>query len=241
MLTYKQLLQKCDRELLNKFLLTRTLENMQLEYPDKSEQELLAKAQSTVTNGYGHVIDTMLAKEGTYPKYAILVDLAPEQKWSFAGQEEITPPYITVNYYNSRTEPLPEGTTIYNYEKEEEVAKYNKFLGFGLCKWSDYVDCDVIITPDAVAHLRTVNILEKIAVEILWEQTFYGFTEENVTNFVNELNAQVEGIRSGKVKTKLLRKKKKGEKYDIRVADNLLASEYLLGPSKKKRSNKKKK
>lgn len=235
MLTYKQLLQKCDRELLNKFLLSRTLEDMRLKYSDKNEEELLAKAQSTVTNGYGHVIDKMLTKEGTYPKYAIILDLVPEEKWFFADQEETTPAYITVNYYNSRTEPLPKDSAIYEFEKEEDVIKYNKFLGFGLCKWADYVDCDVVITPDAVAHLRTVNILEKMAVEILWEQTFYGFSEENVTNFVNELSAQVEGIKSGKVKTKLLRKKKKGEKYDIRIADNLLA------PCKKKRTNKKKK
>jgi len=52
---------------------------------------------------------------------------------------------------------------------------------------------------------------------------------------VQKLNQQVKDIESGKVKTKLLRKKKKGEKYDIRITDNLLA------PSKKKRSNKKKK
>lgn len=211
-----------------------TFENMRLKYLKDSNEELSKKAWETVNKGYGHVIDSMITKEGKHPKYAIIVDLIPEEKWNFAGQEESNPPYISVSYYNTRTVPLPKDPKAYiNYEKDEEVIKYHKIIGFGLCPWSEYVDCDVIITPDAAVHLGSTNLIEKITSEILWEQTFHGFTEESVIDFVDELKSRIKGINSGKIKTKLLRKKKKGEKYDIRVPKDLLA------PAKKKRSNKK--
>ena len=58
MLTYKQLLQKCNREVLNSILLSKTLEGMQQKYANNSKDDLLKKAWNTVNEGYGYVIDT---------------------------------------------------------------------------------------------------------------------------------------------------------------------------------------
>jgi len=235
MLTYKQLLQKCNRELLNKFLLERTLEDLEFKYPEEPKEKILANAQDTVTEGYGHVIETMINLEGKHPKYAIILDLVPEEKWKFAGQEETSPAYINVIYYNTRTEPYPEDTSL--IYKEGNEAKYDKFIGFGLCKWEDYANCDIVISPDAAVYIGSANILEKVAVEILWEQTFHGFTEEKLIKFLDEIKERINLVKSGKIKTKVI-KKKKGQKFDIVIPEDLLP--LLESPSKKKKAKKKK-
>ena len=229
MLTYKQLLQKCNREVLNSILLSKTLDG--IIHWDKGEAAKLEKAWNTVNEGYGHVIETMLNKTGKYPKFAIIVELVPEDTFQYAGQTETTPAYISVNYYNSSAKQFPKGTKW----GEEDIDIYHKFLGFGFSPWDEYVDSDVVISLDAAQHIGNINFYEKVAAEVLWEQTFHGYREEETRAFVQKLNQQVKDIKSGKIKTKLLRKKKKGEKYDIHIAEN------LLEPFKKKSSNKKKK
>ena len=228
MLTYRQLLQKCNREVLNSILLSKTLDN--LAHWDKSTTSKLEKAWETVNNGYGHVIETMSKKTGKYPKFAIIVELIPEETFQYAGQTETVPAYISVNYYNSSAKQIPD-----NIEwGKENVDKYHKYLGFGFSLWDEFVDSDVVISLDAVQHIGNINFYEKVAAEVLWEQTFHGYREEETRAFVQKLNQQVEDIKSGKVKTKLLRKKKKGEKYDIRAVED------LLDQPTKKRSKKKK-
>ena len=229
MLTYRQLLLKCNREVLNSILLSKTLDS--LTHSDKTSTDKLERAWTTVNEGYGHVIEVMSKKSGKYPKFAIIVELVPEETFQYAGQTETVPAYISVNYYNSSAKQKPDSIEW----GKENVDKYHKYLGFGFNAWDEYVDSDVVITLDAAQFIGHINFYEKVAAEILWEQTFYGYREEETRAFVQKLNQQVKDIESGKVKTKLLRKKKKGEKYDIRITDNLLA------PSKKKRSNKKKK
>lgn len=231
MLTYKQLLQKCNREVLNNILLSKTLDGFVHDYKGVDEADRLERAWITVNEGYGRVIDTMLNKTGKYPKFAIIVELVPEQTYSYAGQTETCPSYISVNYYNSSAKKIPDNVKY----GEEDTDLYHKYLGFGFSPWDEFVDSDVVVTLDAALHIGNINFYEKVAAEILWEQTFHGFTEADNKAFIDSIKKQVEGIKSGKVKTKLLRKKKKGEKHDIRIVDNLLV---LPG---KKRSNKKKK
>lgn len=223
MLTYRQLLQKCNREVLNHLLLSKTIEG--LKHNSSKGENLTEKAWNTVINGYGHVIDVMLAKPVKHPEYAIIIDLVPEEKYLFAGQEETSPAFLDVAYYNSRVELLPEGAS----PEEGHKGQYHKRQGFGLCAWGDYVDSDIVVSPDAALFIGNINFLEKLAAEVLWEQTFHGYTEEESTAFKESLYKQIDNIKKGKVKTKLVRKKKKGEKYDIRVAEN------LLKPIKKKK------
>ena len=229
MLTYRQLLQKCNREVLNSILLSKTLDG--LAHWDKDASSKLEKAWETVNEGYGHVIDTMNKKVGKYPKFAIIVELVPEDTFQYAGQTEVVPAYISVSYYNSSAKKFPDDVKF----GEEDTDLYHKYLGFGFSAWDEYVDSDVVISLDAAQHIGNINFYEKVAAEILWEQTFHGYREEETRAFVQKLNQQVKDIKSGKLKTKVLRKKKKGEKYDIRVVEDLLEQ------PKKKRSNKKKK
>ena len=236
MLTYRQLLQKCNREILNSILLSKTLDG--LTHSNTLPTDKLEQAWKTVNEGYGHVIETMGKKTGKYPKFAIIVELVAESSFEYAGQTETTPAYISVNYYNSSAKQIPDSIKW----GEEDVNKYHKYLGFGFSPWDEYVDSDVVITLDAAQFIGNINFYEKVAAEILWEQTFHGYREEETKAFAQKLKQQVKDIKSGKVKTKLLRKKKKGEKYDIRAAGNSLPANFgkLLEWPVKKRSKKKK-
>lgn len=221
-LTYRSLLKRANQDVLLNILIEKT----KLDYAFQNlldEKEITAKALAAAED-YKAVIASVLAKPiNKQPSYALILTLE-QDSWNDMGEE-----YVKASYYNSRVDWLPEGTSYDKYKNNN-----CKFLGFGFDLWSVFSDSDVVIDPLVAIHLGADNLLEKIAAEILWEQTFYGFTEEHLTNFVQMLNQRVKDIDSGKIKTVKL-KKKKGDKYEVRIPEDMLA------PAKKKRSNKKKK
>lgn len=192
MLTYKQLLQKCNKDILRNILSEKTQADLFYKHLPGDEME----AQTTAAvNGYMRVVDTMINKEGKWPTHALALELASDIEYDPktlepTGEET---KYICVNYYNSTAEELPKDLP---FEKAHD-NKYHKFMGFGLSPWNDFVDCDVIINPEVVFHLGHENLFEKIAAEILWEQTFYGFTEEQNTDFRDELQRRIKDIENG--------------------------------------------
>ena len=205
-------------------LAERTKQDYELQAILKKE-EIPAKVLGTI-KAYEDVIASVLSKPvNKRPTYSLILTLE-EDVWEFVDE------YIKVSYYNSRVDWLPEGT---GYEKYKD--NNCKFLGFGYDAWSVFADCDIVIDPLVVIKLGADNLLEKIAAEILWEQTFYGFTEEKLKEFKDMLNQRVEDIESGKIKTVKL-KKKKGDKYEVHIPEDMVE---MLAPAKKKRSNKKKK
>ena len=194
MLTYKQLLLNCNRKVLNEILFEKTLKD--LSYKDAAPEELRLKAEAT-GQAYNRVIDSMLSKPFKWAEFSIILDLLEDAMYDEKTFENTGEKYkyIGVHYYNSSAKMLPKDADT----EEFNDLKYHKFTGFGLCLWSDYVDCDIVITPEAVIHLGSENFYEKIAAEILWEQTFYGFEESQVIAFKEELNKRVEDIENGKV------------------------------------------
>ena len=221
-LTYRQLLQRSNQDVLLDILTEKT----KLDYKAQdvlSEKEIVVKALQTA-EAYKAVIAAVLAKPvNERPSYALILTLG-QDFW-----EDRTEDYVKVSYYNSRVDWLPEGTRY-----EQYMNNNCKYLGFGFDQWSFFSDCDVVLDPLVVIKLGADNLLEKIAAEILWEQTFYGFTEEHLTSFVEVLKQRAEDITNGKIETVKL-KKKKGDKYEVHIPKDMLA------PEKKKRSNKKKK
>ena len=222
MLTYRQLLQKCNREVLNKLLLEKTVKD--LFYKDFAPGELEQKTEATA-EAYNRVIDSMLAKPNKRAEYSIILDLHEDVMYNEKALEDIGQKYkyVAVHYYNSTAKKLSEDAD----SEEANDFKYHKFVGFGLCPWDDYVDSDVVVTPEVVIHLGNENFFEKIAAEILWEQTFYGFEESQTLALKEELNKRVEDVVSGKaelfeldpdtmelkpLKKKTSKKKKKGPK-----------------------------
>ena len=228
MLTYRQLLEKCNRKTLLDILYSKSLEDQFYKGGDPKEFEI--KAQLNL-EGYKQVIDAVLTKPVSEPKLSLVLSVGTDEQYddkTFKPTGTLIH-YVIVSFYNSRVEKLPENAPFEEGNKEQ----YHKFMGFGLNPWKDFVDADVVIDPSVVNHLGAETLFEKIAAEILWEQTFYGYSEVDTKEFVDMLKQRVEDIKSGKIKTKKL-KSKKGDKYKVFVPEDLFA------PTKKKRSNKKK-
>lgn len=226
MLTYRQLLLKCDRKVLCNILARKTRDDLSYNKELKGE-ELEARIDSTV-DAYVRVIETMVNKEGNWPTHAIILDLVREESFdekTFKPNGEFIY-YISTNYYNSTAAEFPANPT----NDDHNNNKYHKFMGFGLSPWADFVNSDVVISPEVASFFGpgSGTFLEKVAAEILWEQTWYGFTEAENQDFSNMLNQRVEDIKSGKIKTKKI-KKKKGDKYTVHIPEDLLT------PVKKKK------
>ena len=228
MLTYRQLLQKCDRGMLNAILVEKT--RVDIFYKDVPADEMESKV-ALIVDAYMQVVDAMLKKEGKRPTHAIILSLVEDpilDEKTFKPTGEVNY-YITTDYYNSTAEEFPANPINDDHNNE----KYHKFMGFGLSPWAQFVDCDVVISPEVVAFIGEQNFLEYVAAEILWEQTWYGFSDAETQSFRGELLQRMADIKSGKIKTKKL-KKRKGDKYTVHIPEDMLA------PTKKKRSNKKK-
>ena len=224
MLTYRQLLLNCNRNVLNKILFEKTLKD--LSYKDAALEELELKAAAT-GQAYNRVIDSMLSKPIKWAEFSIILDLQEEAMYDEKTFENTGEKYkyIGVHYYNSSAKKLPEDAD----SEDANDLKYHKFTGFGLCSWGDYVDSDVVVTPEVVIHLKGENFYEKVAAEILWEQTFYGFEESETLAFKEELNKRIDDVINGK--TDLF-------KLDLETME---FKKIKKNPYKKKASKKKKK
>ncbi len=194
MLTYRQLLLNCNRDVLNKILFEKTLKD--LSYKDAALEELELKAAAT-GQAYNRVIDSVLSKPFKWAEFSIILDLQEEAMYDEKTFEDTGEKYkyIGVHYYNSSAKMLPKDAD----SEEANDLKYHKFTGFGLCTWDEYAYSDVVITPEVAIYLGCENLNEKIAAEILWEQTFYGFEENQVIAFKEELNKRVDDVVNGKV------------------------------------------
>jgi len=192
MLTYRQLLEKSNRKVLNNLIMEKTLKDLSHKGYDADKLKLTAEATE---RAYNRVVDSMLSKPFKWAEYSIILDLLEDAMYDEKTFENTGEKYkyVAVHYYNSSAKMLPKDADT----EEFNDLKYHKFTGFGLCPWNDYVDCDVVITPEAVIYLGNEHLLEKIAAEILWEQTFYGFEESDTVTFKEELNKRVKEIEDG--------------------------------------------
>jgi hypothetical protein len=224
MLTYRQLLLNCNRNVLNKILFEKTLKD--LSYKEAALEELELKAAAT-GQAYNRVIDSMLSKPIKWAEFSIILDLQEEAMYDEKTFENTGEKYkyIGVHYYNSSAKKLPEDAD----SEDANDLKYHKFTGFGLCSWGDYVDSDVVVTPEVVIHLNGENFYEKVAAEILWEQTFYGFEESEALAFKEELNKRVDDVINGKT-----------DLFELDL-ETMEFKKIKKNPYKKKASKKKKK
>lgn len=92
------------------------------------------------------------------------------------------------------------------------LDKHNEFFGAGWTPWSKMIDTEIM-------H-DTKFSLEKVVAEILWEITFYGWTEKTVKSRVDNIKGRIDEatkeIKEGKFVT--LPPKKKGG-YKIVIPD----------------------
>jgi hypothetical protein len=114
--------------------------------------------------------------------------------------------YINVCLYNpDYVEPNP-SLKPYGRIKNEKVPaghydcnadKYNEFFAAGFTSWNNVIDSEII---------NVIGIsLEKSIAELLWELTFWGWTnkkvKENIKDLEGRLEESIENMESGKSKT----------------------------------------
>lgn len=102
--------------------------------------------------------------------------------------EEDEDKYYHVCVYNTKYQTPPKGKKPWHGVNHSEkyynanLIKYHKFFGLTGNDWSSLVNADVIVDKSAI------NISnEKLIAEILWETTFYGFSEKETDKFVKNL------------------------------------------------------
>jgi hypothetical protein len=167
---------------------------------------------STTSLAYSKVVKELLSKKKTNPfKYKIFVDESEDwydkQKYiqvSLLNPRYVEPPAGLKPWGGGPGQKIPEG--YYNCN----AVKHNRLFAFGPVKWSEIIDTPVI------NNIKYSN--EKILAEILWELTFYGWTEKKVNNTLNNItksiNRSKKEVEEGKC-IEILPKKEGGKKIII--------------------------
>lgn len=161
---------------------------------------------------YSKVVKKLLNKKRTKPyKYKILVEEAEDwfdkHKYidvSLLNPRYVEPPAGLKPWGGGPGQKIPEGH--YNCN----AVKHNRRFAFGLVKWSEIIDTPVINKTD--------RSNEQILGEILWELTFYGWTEEKVKKTWDVIDQRVkeakEDIKQGRY-TEILPEKEGDKKLIV--------------------------
>lgn len=123
-------------------------------------------------------------------------------------------PYADVCFFNPKYVAPPEGAKPWGGSRGKKIpaghyncnlSKYNRTFAAGFVPWSKIIDTPIINEAGYP--------LERLVAEILWEITFYGWTEEKVMTKVDNIMEQVKDakkeIKSGNYTELVPAKKKK--------------------------------
>lgn len=165
-------------------------------------------SMETTIASYTHVIDEFLSKKKTKPyKFPFLVRRLkdPYDGKIYTDVSMLNPDYVAPAeglkpWGGRKGQPIPEG--YYNCNAD----KHNKVFGCGLTPWRKIIDTEIIN--------ESGYSLEKIVAELLWEITFYGWSETQVAGTFKDLQGRLtealEDIDNGQyVELSDLKKKKK--------------------------------
>lgn len=124
---------------------------------------------------YRGVIATLLAKPPSPPRYPVLFQFVEEEEGqyidlSFLNTAYEEPPKDLKPYYCGEGEAPPAG----HYDLTRDV--YQQTFSMSFCKWDEVIDASLWIDSERVREL--VPTLEKAAAFLLWELTFFSFSEE---------------------------------------------------------------
>ena len=172
-----------------------------LNYRHSSSEEIQSKKQkrsfSDCASAYKNVIIQMMLKPIKKASMPLYVSY---EKDSFG---ENTDMYYSVCYYNNKYQTPPNGKKPWHGAKHSEeyynanLNKYNKLFGIIGNDWSSLVNADVIVDKSAINASN-----EELVTEILWEITFYSFSEKESDKFVNNLNKRIKSVKKSVSKKK---------------------------------------
>jgi hypothetical protein len=152
------------------------------DYLVESDKITLDKAR----DAYSRVIAELLSKPETKP-YDMPWIIREQTDW-FDGHKYPEVGFFNPNYVapaeglkpwgGDGKLPVPEGCYDCNADK------HNQYFAAGFAKWSEVIDTPIINELGCS--------LDKLVAEMLWEITFYGWTEEKQAEFVAELGERLE-------------------------------------------------
>jgi hypothetical protein len=175
-----------------------------LYYKHNNAAEVLADRQTSYSfedckNAYQNVIIQMMmlgTKKAAMPLHISYV------KESFGGIDES---YYHVDFLNPKYEEPPQnykpwgGTNPPDGHYNVNLNKYNKFFAIMGSNRNQLIDAPVIV-DQSVIDTNITN--EQIVAEILWEITFYGFSEKKTEKFLNNLKKRVNSAKKSVSKKK---------------------------------------
>ena len=140
----------------------------------------------TTIRAYSKVVEELLSKPSV-PPYEMSWIVKEEKDW-YDGHKYIDVCFLNPNYIapteglkpwggDDKT-PIPDG----HYDCNDN--KHNQYFAAGFTKWSVVIDTPIV---------NGVNLpLEKMLAELLWELTFYGWTEKKQEENVAEIERRCE-------------------------------------------------
>ena len=201
-MTLRESLQTVDLTKVYKLIYKKNLKNVA-----KYDRPQL----NTIINQYSKVVEELLAlkphKPYKYPWYIKYEDdwyetYCKEHNEKYNGDGK----YISVCLYNPHYVKPDSSLKPYGRMKKEKIPKghydcnadkHQEFFAAGFTSWNNVIDSEVIIS---------IKIsLERAITELLWELTFYGWTnktvKENCKKLQNSLEESLKSMESGKSKT----------------------------------------
>jgi len=184
-------------------------------------------------NSYNSVIDELLELPNSEPnKFPLIVSMVKDDLLLEPG--EIAEEYVDVSMVNLEYVEPPTGAKPWGGDAGEVAPegcyncneeKYNKYFGFGLTPWGEIIDNPII-------NETNLNDYEILA-EILWELTFYGWTQKEQESFRDMLDERLEEAKQEIAEGKCVSlPKEDGDEFTI-VIPNCVQEQF----SKKKISN----
>lgn len=150
-----------------------------------------------VSEGYAEVLSELEVKPPTPPHYPILLTRYEATKEEIeAGLEH--EPYIDVSLLNPNFREPPAGLEPYHSNDESVPAGhynanadcYQKVFSMGFAPWDSVIDAPVWLADERVYELAPT--VEHIVAQILWELTFYSYSEQAGQALWGEIQGMVE-------------------------------------------------
>ena len=192
-----------------------------LDYLYKKDSESMRSKVTlkSTTRAYVPVIDELLSIPPAKPyRMPIMV------KWAIDDFEKQPIKYVDVSLLNTKYKAPAEGLQPWGCRKGKKppkghydvnAEKHNQYFAFGFSSWSDVIDTPV---------MDDTGLSEpEIVAEILWELTFYGWTQKDVEKEIDEIKDSMDQalkeIKEGKC-VKLPKKSEKG--FDVVIPESVL-------------------
>lgn len=152
----------------------------------KHQVDAMQKSEfETCANAYKNVIAQLLMKPVKKAAMPLHISYLKED---YGDSNEY---YYHVNFLNPKYVEPPTGK--YN----SNLKKYNKYFGILGGNWNDIVNAEVVI-DDSACNIT----IETLVAEILWEITFFGYSEKQQNDFVDCLKEKTKEIKKESSKKK---------------------------------------